>query len=88
MAKMIEGVVSRIFVKQAERFGQATITLKLEGNAEIFVGGSMERGRECQHIVLTKPGDAVSFEFHKDFNDYFVSFVNHTLEGELERDRN
>ena len=86
MAKLIEGVVSRIFLKVNDRGGETHITLKLEDSKEIYVGQSLELGDEHQKILLTKPGDAVTFKFEKDFRNYFRSFANHTLEGELERD--
>lgn len=86
MAKLIEGVVSRIFVQTDKRSGETNITLKLEGSKEIYVGQSMEQGDEHQKILLTKPGDMVTFKFEEDFRNYFRSFVNHTFEGELERD--
>lgn len=86
MAKLIEGVVSRIFVQVGERGDEVKITLKMQGDPDIYVGKSLERGDEYQKILLTKPDDAVSFRFEEDFNNYFRSFTNHTLEGELERD--
>jgi hypothetical protein len=87
VAKIIQGVVSRIFVQVVGRSGETNITLKMEGDPEIYVGQSLEQGDEHQKILLTKPDDTVSFRFEKDFRNYFRSFENHTIEGELESDK-
>ena len=87
MAKKITGVVSRIFVQVVGRSGETNITLKMEGDPEIYVGQSLELGDEHQKILLTQSSDTVSFRFEEDFRNYFRSFENHTIEGELERDK-
>lgn len=87
MAK-VSGVVSRILIRQSDRYGRINIVMKLVGDSTIYEGEATpdQRDDDMRRFLLTKPDDMIEFVYDRDFNNYFRDFVNHTFDGEVEID--
>lgn len=77
---MIQGIVERIVVETEERQAIAKVTLLLVGDPIVYSGEIFTQGND-KLLSLTIPCDEVSFDYQRDFKNYFRGFKNLTLES-------